>query len=218
MKRKFNVCMFFIGLFAIIIFPNCSNSRLYDFSLKNTLSIFMLSNENRYYFCLPVQYMGNYQIQSFEYVTGSVVIGDYNIPLKREGIKISVYLNENASVELGNSTGEFSLIYSEENGNVLVSKMNEPLSIKNNPNYMENHYYIFIEKYLNSDDEKNIINEYEKGNVYSRMTIEYDLIIDNEKQAGSGLIDDFELYDGLAIDPAWFPANLDFFKSKYLQN
>ena len=31
------------------------------------------------------------------------------------------------------------------------------------------------------------------------------------------MLDDFELYDGPAIDPAWFPPNLNFFKAKYLQ-
>ena len=65
---------------------------------------------------------------------------------------------------------------------------------------------------------KNIINEYEKGNVYSKLDIWYDITIDNEEQNGNGMLDDFELYDGPAIDTAWFPENLNFFKAKYLQN
>ena len=80
-----------------------------------------------------------------------------------------------------------------------------------------NHYYIFIEKHLTDNEFKKIINEYEKGNVYSKLSIWYDITIDNEEESGSGMLDDFELYDGPAIDPAWFPSNLNFFKAKYLQ-
>ena len=65
---------------------------------------------------------------------------------------------------------------------------------------------------------KNIINEYEKGNVHSKMSVWYDMTIDNEEQNGSGLLDDFELYNGLALAPAQFPPNLNFFKAKYPQN
>ena len=49
------------------------------------------------------------------------------------------------------------------------------------------------------------------------MAVWYDIVIDNEEQNGSGMLDDFELYDGPALDPAWFPPNLNFFKAKYLQ-
>jgi hypothetical protein len=62
---------------------------------------------------------------------------------------------------------------------------------------------------------KAIIKEYERGNVYSRMEIWYDLTIDNEEQNGSGLLDEFELYEGL--NPLWFPQNLNFFKERYLR-
>jgi hypothetical protein len=54
--------------------------------------------------------------------------------------------------------------------------------------------------------------------VYSKFAIEYDITFDNEPQDGSGLLDDFELYNGLAIDPVWFPGNLNFFKAKYMKN
>jgi len=80
-----------------------------------------------------------------------------------------------------------------------------------------NHYYIFIEKYLTYNEMKKIINEYEKGNVNSRFSVWYDITIDNNEQNGSGLLDNFELYDGPALDPVWFPPNLNFFKAKYLQ-
>jgi len=64
---------------------------------------------------------------------------------------------------------------------------------------------------------KKISNEYRKGNVYSQMSIWYDLTIDNEEQNGSGMKDDFELYNGLFIDSTQFFPNLDFFRAKYLQ-
>jgi hypothetical protein len=176
----------------------------------------MLKNGNNYYFCLPVQYYGDYQIQSFEYVTGSVIIGNYEIALNRNGLNISVYLNE-APEEFGNSDGIFNQIYLEENGKVLLSKMNEPLAVKNGPENLMNYYYIFIEKHLNDDELKRIVNEYKKGNVKSSMNIWYDLIIDNEHQSASGIMDNFELHDELVLDTSWYPPNLDFFRDKYQQ-
>jgi hypothetical protein len=176
----------------------------------------MLKNEKYYYFCVPLQYYGDYQIQSFEYVSGSVIIGNYEILLKRDEMKISVYLNEEPE-EFGNSDGVFNEIYLEENGRVLVSKMNEPLSIKKDSENMMNYYYIFIEKILSNEELKKITNEYKKGDIDSNMNIWYDLIIDNVDQSGSGIMDHFELCNELILDTSWFPPNLDFFKNKYWQ-
>jgi hypothetical protein len=217
MKSKITACLCIMGLFAAIIFSNCTNKRNYDFSLKNTLSIFLLNNGKDHFFCIPVQYMGDYQIGSFEFNNGHIQIGGYEILLKRDEINIFVYLNETANLD-GDSDGEFNLIYLEENGRISTSKMDEPLTIKHESDEEVNHYYIFIEKYLTDNDMKEIISEYEKGNVYSKLDIWYDITIDNEEQTGSGMLDDFELYDGPAIDSAWFPPNLNFFKAKYLQN
>jgi len=205
-----------MGLFTAIILSNCTNTRQYDFSLKNTLSIFLLNNGEDHYFCIPVQYMGDYQITRFEFDNGNVLIGDYEILLKRDGINISVYLNEAADMD-GNSDDEFNLVYLEESGEILISKMGEPLAIKHESDENINHYYIFIEKYLTDNEMKNITNEYERGNVYSRLSIWYDMTIDSEEQNGNGMLDDFELYDGSSVDPAWFPPNLNFFKTRYLQ-
>ena len=217
MKNKINACLCIMVLFAAIIFSNCATARQHDFSLKNTLSIFLLHNERDYFFCIPVQYVGDYQIERFEFNNGNIQIGDYDILLKRDEINIYVYLNENAD-EFGESDGDFNLIYSEENGRISVAKMDEPLAVKNDADEKMNHYYIFIEKYLTDNEMQNITNEYEKENVYSRLAIWYDITVDNELQNGNGMLDDFELYDGPAIDPAWFPLNLNFFKAKYLQN
>ena len=216
MKSKICFYLCIIGLCTVIIFSNCANKRQYDFSLKDTLSIFMLENEKDHYFCIPVQYMGDYQIEKFEFDNGNILIGDYDILLKRDALTISVYLNEASNLD-GDSDSEFNLVYLEENGRIVTSKMGEPLTIKPEFDETMNHYYIFIEKYLTDNDMKNIINEYKKGNVSSKLSIWYDITIDNEEQNGSGMLDDFELYDGPAIDPAWFPPNLNFFKAKYLQ-
>ena len=202
---------------AAIILLNCTAGRYYDFSFKNTLSIFLLNNEKGHHFCIPVQYIGDYQIKNFEFSSGHVLIGDYEILLKRNEINIYVYLNEEAD-EYGNADGVFNLIYSEENGTILLSNMDKPLTGIHGYDNIMNHYYIFIEKFLNNDEIKQIINEYERGNVYSQLLIEYDITIDNEEQTGSGMFDDFELYNGPAMDPAFFPSNLDFFKARCLQN
>ena len=208
-----------MGLLAAITLSNCATTRPNDFSrynlsLKNTLSIFLLNNEKDYYFCIPIQYVGEYQIAKFEFNNGNILIDDYDILLKRNEINIAVYLNETAD-ENGGSVEGFNLIYQEKNGKVSLSKMAEPLAKKNNPGYMMNHYYIFIEKHLTDNEMKHIINKYEKGKVYSKMSVWYDITVDNEEQNDTGMLDDFELYDGLALDPALFPSNLDFFKVKY---
>jgi hypothetical protein len=197
-----------VVLFAAIVFTNCTAARQYDFSLKDTLSIFLVNNEKGSYFCIPVQYMGEYQINSFEFDSGYVKTGDYEIPLNREEINIYVYYNE-TNEELVIPDRDFDLIYSEEKGRVITSKMSEQAGAWN-------YYYIFIEKRLNNDDVKKITKEYEKGNVSSKACINYDLIIDNEPQPGNGMLDDFELYNGSWMDPALYPQNLDFFKEKYL--
>ena len=220
MKSKVYLCI--IGLFVSIIFSNCVRARQnnfsqYNFSLKNTLSIFLLNNEKDYYFCIPVQYIGDYQIAGFEFDNGNILIGDYDILLKRDEIIISVYLNETAN-ENGNTVGEFNLIYLEKNGKILVSKMAEPLAVKNEPDYMMNQYNIFIEKHLTDNEMKNIINEYKRGNVYSKLSIWYDIMIDNEEQNGSGMLDDFELYSGPVSEYIWLLPVFDFFRAKYLQN
>jgi len=218
--RTKNNSLLIISLFAVIALINCATTRQndfskYNFTLNNTLSIFLINNEKDYYFCIPVQYAGEYQISRFEFDNGNVLIGNYDIPLKRDELNISVYLNE-AEDEDGNTAGEFYIIYQEKDGKVSINKMAEPLAEKKDPDFMMNHYYIFIEKCLTNIEMKNIINEYKKGKVQSQMSIWYDLTIDNEEQNGSGILDTFDLYDGPGIDPAFFPSNLDFFKAKYL--
>jgi hypothetical protein len=211
----------YYGLFAAIIFSNCATTRKndfsqYNFSLKNTLSVFLLNNERGYYFCIPVQYIGNYKIADFEFDNGNILIGDYNILLKRDEIDIAVYLNETAD-EDGNTVGEFNLIYLEKNGKVLTSKMAEPLAIKKESDYLMNQYDIYIEKYLTDNEMKNIINEYNKGNVYSKLSVWYDITIDNEKQKGSGMLDDFEIQSGQVNEYIWLLPHFEFFRTKYLQ-
>jgi hypothetical protein len=219
-KAKINAKLCAVALFAAISFSNCATIRQkdfsqYNFSLNNTVSIFLIDNKKDPYFCIPVQYMGDYQIGRFEFDHGNILIGDYDILLKRDEINISVYLNEVADEDGGAIEG-FNLIYLENNSKVSVSKMVEPLAAKNSPDYL-NHYYIFIEKYLTDNEMKNIVSEYKKGNVNSMMSIWYDLTIDSEEQNGSGMLDNFELYDGPGIDLAGFFPNLNFFRAKYLK-
>ena len=203
-------------LFVAFFSSNCTTTRHYDLSLDKTLSIFLLNNGENEFFCIPVQYMGDYQIESFEFSGGYIQIGDYEILLKRDEVNIYIYLNETADID-GSAVDEFNLIHSEENGKISISKMDEPLAAKHGTDETLNHYYFFIEKHLSNNEVEKIADEYEKGNAYSRLYIGYDMTIDNEIQAGNGMLDDFELHDGPAIDPAWFPPNLNFFKAKYLQ-
>ena len=176
----------------------------------------MLNNEKGRFFCIPVQYIGDFHIGGFDFSGGLIVIGDYEIPLKKDDVNISVYLKDNADLDGGSVTG-FDLVYMEERGSTILSKMDEPLAAKQSDDDDEYiHYYIFIDRFLSGGELEKINSEFKMGNVYSRFEIWYDLIIDNEPQLGSGMLDDFELYDGVAIDPVWFPPNLNFFKAMYL--
>jgi len=213
MKSKVNLCL--IAIFAAIIFSNCTNTR-FDFSLKNTVSIFLLNNGKAQYFCMPVQYMGDYKIDNFEFTGGYIKIGDYEISLNRDEVNIYAYLNE-ATDDFEGSGLEFDLVYSDENGQISISKLSEPLTIKQDSDEKINHYYIFIERFLNKDEMKKINDEFKKGNVYSKYFIGYDITIDNELQAGSGMLDDFELSNEPFTDTTLFFPNLNFFRMKYLQ-
>jgi len=217
MKSKVKVCLCFVSLFVTTIFPACKNSR-FDFSLKNTVSIFLLNNGKEFYFCIPIQYMGDYQIEKLDFTGGYINIGSYELLLNKDEVNIYVYLNEEAADDFEiSSGGEFKLIYSEKNGRVLISKMDEPLTKKRDFDEKVNHYYFFIEKYLKKEEMKNIINEFKRGNVNSKYFIGYDITIDNELQAGSGMLDDFELSNEPFIDNTVLFPNLNFFRTKYLQ-
>ena len=203
-----------------IIPSNCINTakRQYNISLKNTLSIFLLKDDSASFFCIPIQYLGHDHIGYFGYTNGFIVIGDYEIFLERDDINIYVYLNEETD-ESGSLNSGFDLVYSEKNGKILFSKMSEPLSVKQvegDGKYI--HYYIIIERFLKDDEIKRINSEYEKGNVYSQFEIWYDLVFNNEPQNGSGILDDFELYNGPVYDTASLVPNLNFFRAKYMKN
>jgi len=119
--------------------------------------------------------------------------------------------------DAGSSAEGFNLVYQGKNGEVSVSGTAGPPAIKNKSENTTNHYYIFIEKYLTDIEKKNIVKEYEKGNTNSKLSVRYDITINNEEQNGSGMADNFELFNGPALDPALFPPNLNFFKVKYPQ-
>ena len=178
--KKPQIKLYFFILFSAVIFLNCSAGREFDFSLKNTLAVFLVNNENGSHFCIPVQYTGGYQIQDFEFSGGYIFIGDYEILLNKDEVNISVYhLSDSQAAD-------------------------------------EYHCYIFIEKFLDNGEKKRIKSEYKKGNINSRVWIEYDITIDDELYVGNGMFDEFELYNGAAMDPAFFPENLNFFKDRCL--
>jgi hypothetical protein len=214
-QNKPNILLYIIGLFAVISFVNCAKTSQYNFSLKNTLSIFMISDGKNYQFAIPVQYIGDYHIGSFEFDNGYIAIGDYKIVLERGDINIDVFLNE-SSDESGNTNGVFNLVHSEKNGKILISKMQEPLTIKNKDEQTFNQYNIIITKSLNNKEIRTITNEYNKVNMYSQFYLGYTITIDNERMEGCGYSDDFELYNGPAEGTDWYPPNLEFFKTNVL--
>ena len=217
MKRvKILLCI--TCLFATVVFLNCKSVRNYNFSLQNTLSIFFIDNDKNYYFSMPVQYIGDYQIDSFEFIDGYVLIGDYKILLERKDVNVDVYVNENSD-EYGNTDGPFNLIYSEKKEKILLSKIDEPLKRNNESQDTLNFYCIIIDKKLKNNEMKKIISEFEKGNTYSHFYLWYKVSFDYEQEeAGKyGIYDDFELSNGIDLETGWFPPNLEFFKTKVLQ-
>jgi hypothetical protein len=215
MNRIKKPVLVILGFIIIALFSACKTIPHYHFTLNNTVAIFLLENKKDYYFCIPVQYMGDYHISNFVFVNGFIKVGNYDMQLDRDELKITVYLNETADLD-GSLVDGFKLIYEEEYGRIMLSKMGDHLSLSTEIVEKYRHYYIFIEKSINGNDIKNMAAEYENGNAYSRFGIEYDITIDGEIQRGSGLLDDFELYNGPAIDHVWFPPNLNYFKTKYL--
>ena len=90
------VLLFISGFLFSIYFPSCvtlpkRNFSDYNFTLNNTLSIFLLHNESGHFFCIPVQYIGDFQLNSFEFINGNILIGGFDVPLNRENTKISMY-------------------------------------------------------------------------------------------------------------------------------
>jgi hypothetical protein len=187
--KKSNISLCIIGLFIIVSLLNCATTRHVNISLKNTLSIFLLNDKEGYFFAIPVQYIGDYHIESFEFDNGYILLGDYKILLSRDNININVFVND-LSDESGNTDGIHNML---------------------------NQYNIFIEYPLKSNEMDNIINEYKKGNKDSMFYLEYTITIDNERMPGCGYLDNFELYNGPVQEPQsnWFPPNLGFFAGHY---
>jgi len=210
------LCVFV--LFTAIILSNCerTDANQFDFSLHNTVSIFLLENEAGIFFCIPIQYLGDFHIGSFEFTNGFIVIGNFEIPLLKDNINIFVYLNQRTD-DSGSLDSGFELVFEKERGRILISKMNEPLSvqqIKSDGKYI--HYYIIIERFLTDYEIERIKDEYQKGNIHSRYEIWFDLVIDGEPQIGSGVADDFVLYNGPASDVVFLFPNLNFFRARYM--
>jgi hypothetical protein len=192
------VFLILISLFAVFFFSACNAKPHYDFICQNTMSISILSNGKNHYFSIPVQYVGDYQIESFEFLSGYVLIGDYKILLERENIKINILLNKSAN-EYFHAKGDFEPVYSEDKGKIKLSKLDEPI-IKDETDKTFNLYNIDIERVLTKEEIKNIINEYENlkninyeyrtGSTNSKINIEYKIKIENEFEAG--MFDYFE--------------------------
>ena len=187
-ERRFYKLYVFI-LLLIVYLSSCStlpktNFSDFNFSFNNTMSIFLLKNEKGHFFCIPVQYIGEFQLNNFDFTSGNILIGDFNIQLSKENTIIYKYYYETE----------------------------EAL----------NQYDIFIEKHLTDEELSNITGEYNRGNVQSSLSIWFNLIIDNEEQKGSGMMDYFELVRGepnmqLNHYIYLFP-HFGFFRTKYNLN
>jgi len=208
------LCIF---LLASIMLSTCARTseRHFNFSLHNTVSIFLLENEKGFFFCIPIQYLGGFHIGAFEFTGGFIAIGGYEIPLLKDNSSIFVYLNQKTD-DSGSLDSGFDLVFGKERGRVLVSRMSEPLSVRHIEDGTYIHYYIFIERFLKDHEVERIKAEYGKGNLHSRFEVWFNIVIDSEAQTGSGVTDSFVLYNGPASDAVFLFPNLNFFRARYL--
>jgi hypothetical protein len=198
-----------MGVFVAIIFSNCSNIRFNNIALKGTFpKIFLLNNGDNYYFSLPKQYIVINQFENIEFINGFILIGEYVILLKKDNINIDVFLNE--SSDLNGFISESSyIVYSEHNGKKLISKMKEPIEFSE---YQVIEYNINIEKHLDNNNIKNIINEYNKGNIVSYVYLKYRITINTEGRneyifdeynyfefTDTGIIAEYEIFDNFEV-------------------
>jgi len=181
MKNKLYTRFYILILSSLFVFSNCTDT--HKISFKDTLSIFLFNNGKNYFLCIPVQYIGDYQISDFNFFDGSVVMGNYEIQLINEELIIYTYY-----------------------------------FAKNETDYEMNQYDIFIERHLTNDELKNIIKQYKEGNIHSHFSIWYDIVIDNEKQTGNGILDEFELYNEFAQDAIWYLPHFQNFRDKYFNH
>ena len=198
MAKKRVSHLYLLTLLTLSLLSACKPSPHYNFICRNTMSISILSNGKNHYFSIPVQYVGDYQIESFEFLTGYVLIGNYKILLERENITINILLSKSSDVD-GKAKGDFETVYSEDKGKIKISKLEEPI-LKDESDKTLNLYNIDIERVLTKEEINNIINEYENlktidyeyrtGNTNSKINIEYKIKIENEFEAG--MFDYFE--------------------------
>jgi hypothetical protein len=94
MKSRKTICLCIIGLFAATVFSNCATVGNYDFSLRNTLAIFLQNDGNDYYFGIPIQYPSDYHVEGFKFDNGYIIIGNYEIILNRDDISIDTFEDE----------------------------------------------------------------------------------------------------------------------------
>ena len=187
-KTKINTYFCIVVLFMAIIFANCATRQhnefaQYNLTLRDSLTIFLLNNENNHFFCIFLQYIGDFQISNFEFNYGNILIGEYHIPLNRENVRVLQYFNE----------------------------------VQHEYYFRMNQYSFFIERHLTDSEMRNIINQYKNGKVNSGFYIWFDFSIDNYEQRGSGVMDNFRLYNGpIDINILRLFPHFEIFMEKYL--
>jgi len=108
MRKMINVLLSILILLTVMVFPGCGNTHTPDIFIGNSLSIFLLNNGNNYFLCMPVQYIGEYNISGFKFNNGSVTIGDIEIQLNRNELNIIEYMSETAD-ESGNVMNKYDI-------------------------------------------------------------------------------------------------------------
>jgi len=171
MERKSNPYLCVIGIFAALIFSHCENARKYDFICQNTMSIDISNNGKNYYFSIPVQYIGDYQIEAFDFINGYILIGDYKILLEKENVKITILLNNQSDVyeNTGNDLNQYNINIERTLSHDEIENIINEYKNLNNTNY-----------------------KYRKGNTNSKINIEYKLTTDKDGEFETGMFDYFE--------------------------
>jgi hypothetical protein len=164
------------------------------------MSISILSGGKNHYFSIPVQYVGDYQIEYFEFTSGYILIGNYKILLEKENVKIEILLNKTAN-EDGKARGNFTPVYSQKKGKTKLSRLDDPI-IKEERDKTFNLYNIDIERILTKEEVENIIKEkenlksinygYRTGSTNSKISIDYKIKTNIDGEFETGMFDYFE--------------------------
>jgi len=166
--------------FIIVIFSNCTTWETYNFRFNNpNETIFnrtipdpfislIKSGDNDYFISITHNKDTLSQIEKFEFIEGSIKIGDYEIKLNKEETDIFIDVNR-----------MFNRVYYVISGVEYISKLSDSIEMENNSQYI-NYTFGFTKRNITQEEINIIISEYKRGNKKTTLYLRYSININNE--------------------------------------